>query len=163
MGDLKRFGAYQISHQAPAQFHEARTDRGHPCRHRALEATLAGLDELGVDRILCAGDLVGYGSEPDAAVALLRDRASPASAATTIAGPSSGGKCSACAAGSRPSSATTPGSSSSACPPADASSCDGRILAVHHGSPASDTEYVTPYKPLPASVEQFWDRSDAHV
>ena len=41
--------------------------------------------------------------------------------------------------------------------------CDGRILELYHGSPASDTEYVTAYKPMPASVEQFWDRSDAHV
>jgi predicted phosphodiesterase len=29
---------------------------------------------------------------------------------------------------------------------------------MHHGSPASDTEYVTAYKPLPPSVEQFWER-----
>ena len=39
----------------------------------------------------------------------------------------------------------------------------GRVLAVHHGSPASDTEYVTPYKPFPASVEQFWAAGAAEV
>ena len=44
---------------------------------RALEDALRGLDSHGVDLILCAGDLVGYGGEPDAAVDLLRDRAIP--------------------------------------------------------------------------------------
>jgi DNA repair exonuclease SbcCD nuclease subunit len=32
---------------------------------------------------------------------------------------------------------------------------------IHHGSPASDTEYVTAYKPLPSSVEGFWNQSHA--
>jgi predicted phosphodiesterase len=34
---------------------------------------------------------------------------------------------------------------------------------IHHGSPASDTEFVSPYKPLPASVERFWAETGAHV
>jgi hypothetical protein len=33
----------------------------------------------------------------------------------------------------------------------------GQALTVYHGSPGSDTEYVTPYKPLPASVEHHWE------
>jgi predicted phosphodiesterase len=37
------------------------------------------------------------------------------------------------------------------------------VLAVHHGSPASDTEYVTPYRPFPASVERFWAAREAQV
>jgi predicted phosphodiesterase len=40
----------------------------------ALEAALARLDALGVDRIACVGDLVGYNADPDACVALLRAR-----------------------------------------------------------------------------------------
>jgi predicted phosphodiesterase len=39
----------------------------------------------------------------------------------------------------------------------------GLILALYHGSPASDTEYVTAYKPMPSSVEEFWDKSDARI
>jgi predicted MPP superfamily phosphohydrolase len=44
---------------------------------RALEAALGRLDDLAIGRIYCAGDLVGYGSEPDAVAALLRDRGIP--------------------------------------------------------------------------------------
>lgn len=40
----------------------------------ALEAALARLDALGVERIACVGDLVGYNADPDACVALLRAR-----------------------------------------------------------------------------------------
>jgi predicted phosphodiesterase len=40
----------------------------------ALEAALARLDALGVTRIVCVGDLVGYNADPDACVALLRER-----------------------------------------------------------------------------------------
>ena len=39
----------------------------------------------------------------------------------------------------------------------------GRRLAIHHGSPGSDVEYVTPYKPLPASVRDFWSGTVADV
>ena len=40
----------------------------------ALQAALASLDALGVDRIACVGDLVGYNADPDACVELLRAR-----------------------------------------------------------------------------------------
>jgi predicted phosphodiesterase len=40
----------------------------------ALEAALARLDELGVTRLACVGDLVGYNADPDACVAILRER-----------------------------------------------------------------------------------------
>lgn len=43
---------------------------------QALEAALAGVDEAGVDEIWCLGDLVGYGADPDACTALVRERAS---------------------------------------------------------------------------------------
>jgi putative phosphoesterase len=130
---------------------------------RALEAALAHLKSLGVDELLCTGDLVGYGSQPDAAVALVRSSAIP------------------CVRGNhdrwaierrrmlgirgwqpaRLSDSTweflesLPGSRTVA--------CGGRVVAVHHGSPASDMEFVTPYKPLPPSVEQFWASTDAHI
>jgi putative phosphoesterase len=43
----------------------------------ALEAVLDRLDRLGIDKIVCAGDIVGNGPESDAAVELVRARAIP--------------------------------------------------------------------------------------
>ena len=40
---------------------------------------------------------------------------------------------------------------------------EGVVIELYHGSPASDTEIVTAYKPMPPSIEQFWDQSDARV
>ena len=39
----------------------------------ALEAALAALERAGVDRLVCAGDLVGYGPHPNACVARLAE------------------------------------------------------------------------------------------
>jgi putative phosphoesterase len=44
----------------------------------ALEATLARIDELGIDRVYCGGDLVGYGPHPNEVCALIAERAIPA-------------------------------------------------------------------------------------
>src|SRR5262245_63927968 len=124
---------------------------------RALEGALRGLDALGVDQVLCAGDLVGYGDQPDAAVALIRDRAIP------------------CVRGNHDRWALERrqliGARGwktavlrddtweflNALPVSDRRAWAGRALAVYHGSPGSDTEYVTPYKPLPASVDRHWE------
>jgi putative phosphoesterase len=43
----------------------------------ALEATLAAIDELGVDGLYCGGDLVGYGPHPDEVCALIEERRIP--------------------------------------------------------------------------------------
>lgn len=40
----------------------------------ALHDALAQIDQLGVDQILCCGDLVDYGLFPDETIALLRER-----------------------------------------------------------------------------------------
>jgi predicted phosphodiesterase len=40
----------------------------------ALAAALAALDDAGVSRLLCVGDLVGYNADPDECVSLLRGR-----------------------------------------------------------------------------------------
>ena len=40
----------------------------------ALEAVLAAIDESEVDEIWCLGDVIGYGSEPDACAELVRER-----------------------------------------------------------------------------------------
>jgi diadenosine tetraphosphatase ApaH/serine/threonine PP2A family protein phosphatase len=41
---------------------------------QALEAVLAAVDEAGVDQAWCLGDMVGYGADPDACTALVRER-----------------------------------------------------------------------------------------
>ena len=130
---------------------------------RALERALRGLDAHGVEQILCAGDLVGYGDQPDAAVALVRDRGI------------------ACVRGNHDRWALErrqvigrrgwkpavfrddTWEFLQALPASDRQAWAGRVVAVYHGSPAGDLEYVTPYKPLPDSVEQFWTRDGAEV
>ena len=44
---------------------------------RALEATLAQIEELEVENVYCGGDLVGYGPHPDAVCALIAERGIP--------------------------------------------------------------------------------------
>ncbi|MFZ1994279.1 MAG: metallophosphoesterase family protein [Solirubrobacteraceae bacterium] len=43
----------------------------------ALHAALARIGELGIERIYCGGDLVGYGPHPDEVVALIAERGIP--------------------------------------------------------------------------------------
>jgi putative phosphoesterase len=131
--------------------------------HRALEGALRCLDEIGVAATLCAGDVVGYGTHADAVVEILRARAIP------------------CIRGNHDRWALerrqvigSRGWKSAAfrdetwdylqgLPPSLHVEQGGRSIAVFHGSPVSDTEYVTPYKPMPGSVEQFWTGSPAEV
>jgi diadenosine tetraphosphatase ApaH/serine/threonine PP2A family protein phosphatase len=42
---------------------------------QALEAVLAAVEEASVDEVWCLGDMVGYGADPDACTALVRDLA----------------------------------------------------------------------------------------
>ena len=42
--------------------------------YEALTAVLKVVDEMGVDSILCLGDVVGYGANPNEVIALTRDR-----------------------------------------------------------------------------------------
>jgi putative phosphoesterase len=130
---------------------------------RALETTLTRLEQLAVDQIVCLGDLVGYGSEPDAVVARMRDGGVPcirgnhdrwAIERRQILG-LRGWK----AADLRDDTWDFLGR----LPASLRLELGGRIIELHHGSPAGDTEYVTAYKPMPPSVEQFWAQSDAGV
>jgi putative phosphoesterase len=43
----------------------------------ALEAALGRIDELGIERVYCGGDLVGYGPHPDEVCALIAERGIP--------------------------------------------------------------------------------------
>jgi putative phosphoesterase len=44
----------------------------------ALEAVLARTEQLGIERVFCGGDLVGYGPHPNEVCALLEERGIPA-------------------------------------------------------------------------------------
>jgi putative phosphoesterase len=44
----------------------------------ALQAALARIDELGIERVYCGGDLVGYGPHPNEVCALIQERGIPA-------------------------------------------------------------------------------------
>ncbi len=130
---------------------------------RALESTLRHLEALGVVQIVCAGDLVGYGSEPDAVVAMLDDRAIP------------------CIRGNHDRWALErrqvigtrgwkPAALKNATweflrelPASRRFERGGHVVAVHHGSPASDTEFVSPYKSLPESIARFWAEDKADI
>jgi putative phosphoesterase len=43
----------------------------------ALEAALARIEQLGIERVFCGGDLVGYGPHPNEVCALIEDRGIP--------------------------------------------------------------------------------------
>jgi putative phosphoesterase len=43
----------------------------------ALEAALERIEELGIERVYCGGDLVGYGPHPNEVCALIEDRSIP--------------------------------------------------------------------------------------
>ena len=130
---------------------------------RALETALRRLEALGAGTVLCAGDLVGYGSQPDAVATLLRDRAVPcvrgnhdrwALERRQVIGPW----------GRRPAAwRDETWDFLRALPPSLRVELAGRTIEVHHGSPSSDTEFVTPYKPLPESVERLCDGGEADV
>lgn len=131
--------------------------------HRALESALRHLETLRVDQLLCTGDLIGYGYQADAVVARVRELAIPcvrgnhdrwALERRQVIGPR----------GWRPATLDDATWEFLDQLPASLSwSARGVRIEVHHGSPASDTEFVTPYRPLPDSIVQFWDRTDAAV
>lgn len=130
---------------------------------RALDAALRALELLRVDATICTGDLVGYGWQADEAIGIVRDLGLPcirgnhdrwALERRQMIGPR-GWKPAVLRDDSWRFLESLPASLDLKLP--------GLAVAIHHGSPASDTEFVTPYKPLPKSVEDFWRQSDAQL
>jgi putative phosphoesterase len=127
--------------------------------HRALDSALRHLDRLRVSTILCAGDIVGYGTHADEVVELLRARTIPcvrgnhdrwALERRQVIG-LRGWK----NAGFRDATWEF----LAALPPSLKVTLEGRRLTLFHGSPDNDMEYVTPYKPMPGSVDRFWEEN----
>jgi predicted phosphodiesterase len=109
------------------------------------------------------GDLIGYGSEPDAVVSLLRDRDIPCIRGNHDRWALERSQVFGLRGWKAADFQDETWEILDQLPASRALDCGGLILALHHGSPASDTEYVTAYKPMPASVEEFWNHSDARI
>jgi putative phosphoesterase len=128
----------------------------------ALGRALGLLDEHGVDRILCAGDVVDYGPDPAGAVAVLRERG-----IATVRGNHDRW------AVERGAGAPDPygGGASSAevvawlaeLPPIRLIPAAGRLLTLAHGTPGSDMEFVTPDRYGPAELDALLEEYDTDV
>ena len=116
----------------------------------ALEAVLRELDRLRPEKILCAGDIVGYNASPDDVCGMLKDRQ-----AMLIAGNHDRAACSgdfsdmnrdAAVAAAWTRRRLSDGSRRFLCgiPPRRALDCGGRRILMVHGSPQDDDEYVFP-------------------
>ncbi len=130
---------------------------------RALELVLSHLESHEVKHILCAGDIVGYGAQPDAVAELLQQLQIP-----TIRGNHDRWAIEKRKViglhGWRPARLKDDTWQFLENLPTTLSvELAGRSLVMHHGSPTSDMEFVTPYKPLPDSVEQFFAAEPADV
>lgn len=107
----------------------------------SLELAWAHLKVLGAERILCAGDLVGYGPFPDRAVAFIESRG-----IESIRGNhdrwalARGAGVRDDFGGGAPSSRTL--ETLASIPPDRSIDVAGRKIVVYHGSPASDMEYI---------------------
>jgi putative phosphoesterase len=130
---------------------------------RALETALGHLDVRKAATILCTGDLIGYGVGNDEVIRIVRERGIRAVRGNherwaleqkRVIG----------LRGWQPARLDDASwEFIAALPPSLAVEIAGVAIEVHHGAPGSDMEYVTPYKPLPESVERFWDHSPADV
>jgi putative phosphoesterase len=123
---------------------------------RALDSALRHLDRLGVSTILCAGDVVGYGTHADDVVELLRARSIPCICGNHDRWALERRQVIGVRGWKKASLRDATWEFLAALPPSLTITLGGRRLTVFHGSPASDLEYVTPYKPMPESIDRFW-------
>jgi putative phosphoesterase len=107
----------------------------------SLELAWSHLTILGAHRILCAGDIVGYGAHPDRAAKFLSDRRIDAIRGNHDRWALERGLGVRCEyGGAAPSAATL--AFLGTLPRHRRLECSGKTVVVVHGSPASDMEYV---------------------
>ncbi len=116
-----------------------------------------------MDQVVCLGDLVGYGSEPDAVVAEIRARSIPCIRGNHDRWVLERGQMLGLRGWKTADLRDDTRAFLAMLPPSLRLVVAGEAITFFHGSPASDTEYVTAYKPMPASVEEFWEQGDARV
>lgn len=124
----------------------------------ALDDALARIDALAVDRIVCAGDLVDYGSEPDATVERLFERGIPC-----IRG--NHDRWGAAGEGSRAGWDPARGTAERLrnLPSALDLALDGVRVAIRHGTPFSDMRGIWPIRTPPADLARFLEEAEADV
>jgi putative phosphoesterase len=130
---------------------------------RALDSALRHLDRLEVATILCAGDVVGYGTHADDVVELLRARSIPCILGNHDRWALERRQVIGLRGWKKAEFREATWEFLAALPPSLKVVLGGTRLTLFHGSPASDTEYVTPYKPMPESVERFWEENSDDV
>lgn len=123
----------------------------------ALRDALAAIDRMGIDRIVCAGDLVDYGAHPDDTIALLRERAIPCIVGNHDRWGAAGGARS----GWDPARGTM--EFLKALPPAIDLEMEGVRVAIRHGTPRSDMRGIWPVHTPAADIAGFLEEVGAKV
>jgi putative phosphoesterase len=131
----------------------------------ALQAALAHLDDLGVDLIVCCGDIVDGGDEPEEVIALLRERGIPCIQGNhdrwAVARHARG---EAAHAGDARKLALAHDSVAwlAALPTRWDRTIEGVRVAVRHGTPKSDMDGICP-DASGADLERWCEQADADV
>lgn len=121
---------------------------------RALEWAWSHLTDLGADRVVCAGDIVGYGSRPDEVASFLAERqiacvrgnhdrwtlARPPGTLDEFGGGAPGNAARAFLGELEPDLVLV---------------ADSRFAVIVHGSPYSDMDYVTPTSYPPSALREM--------
>jgi putative phosphoesterase len=128
----------------------------------ALELAWAHLTVLGADRIVCAGDLVGYGPHPDRVVAFLAEHG-----IDSVRGNHDRWALQRAPGSPDPFRGGTPSRETlealKALPP-DCLIADGpRVGVITHGSPGNDMDYVTRKTHPPALLRSLLPKLDANL
>lgn len=120
----------------------------------ALESAWSRLTDLGAELILCAGDVVGYGPRPDEAAAFLEEKGIASVRGNHDRWALERGE-------GRPDEfgGGTPSSETlrylEGLRPSHVAECGGRVVAVVHGSPRGDMEFVSPSTHPSAVLEDY--------
>lgn len=123
----------------------------------ALDDALARIDALGVDRIVCAGDLVDYGAKPDDTVARLAARGIPSIRGNHDRWASAG----AARSGWDPARGTA--DLLRALPSSLDLDEGGARVAIRHGTPSSDMRGIWPIHTAPADLARYLDEVRAEI
>lgn len=128
---------------------------------RALEDAFACIERMGIDRVVCAGDLVDYGFFPEETIRLLRDRGVPCVRGNhdrwALGRP-----------GEPPKPATKPLSPEALAfleglPLGWNERVDEVRIAVRHGTPRSDMHGIFPDQLEPDEARKYFEQAQADV
>jgi putative phosphoesterase len=128
----------------------------------ALARAWSHLEAQGVDRVLCAGDSVGYGPDPDRTVAFLAERC-----AMSVRGNHDRWAVERGAGHADPLGGGTPSAATHAylrtIPPLRIMPVSDRLITLIHGTPGSDMEYMVPSRFGPDRLAAILDELETEV